>query len=105
MNNGTKPITSLAERRNQKLEAELAKLSKEDRTRFETLKVASDLCRTTAHEMLDTQLDQILPELLAHIDAGGTFAVLVVNPAQMPIMPEPAPPPKIVDLDGKIASP
>jgi hypothetical protein len=103
MNNGAEPITSLAERRKAKLDAELAKLSKEDRTRFETLKTASDLLRKTAHEMLDSQLDQIMPELMSHIDMGGTFAVLVVDPQKMPIMPEPAPPLKIVDLDGKLA--
>jgi hypothetical protein len=70
------------------LDAHLATLSPEDRTRYETLRVASDKCRETAHWMLDEQLNGIMPELLTHIDAGGTFAVLVVDPQQMPVMPE-----------------
>jgi hypothetical protein len=76
----------------------LAHLSPEDRTRYELLKVGADKTRIIAHQMLDSQLDTILPELLTHIDAGGTFAVLVVNPEQMPVMPEES---KLVGLNGK----
>lgn len=78
----------LTARRQQQLDAELAALPPEERTRFETLKIAADKTRQVAHGMLDAQLDVILPELLTHIDAGGMFGVLVVNPEQMPVMPE-----------------
>lgn len=89
---------SLTERRQKALEAELGKLSPEDRTRFETLKIASDKTREAAHWMLDEQLDRIMPELLAAIDLGRTFAVLVVDPEHMPIMPSQGP--KLVSPNG-----
>jgi len=81
-------VPDFAERRKQQLDAELAALPPEERQRFETLKLAADKTRQVAHGMLDAQLDVILPELLTHIDGGGTFGVLVVNPEQMPVMPE-----------------
>lgn len=65
----------------------LAHLSPDERQRFEMIKLASDKCRETAHWMLDEQLDKIMPDLLTHIDGGGTFGVFVVDPQQMPIMP------------------
>jgi hypothetical protein len=74
--------------RNTPVTKALALLSPEDRTRFETLKIAADNTRSIAHAMLDAQLDTIMPELLAAIDLGKTFAVLVVDPEQMPVMPE-----------------
>jgi len=78
---------SLRRKQDPKLAAALEAMSPEDRTRFETIKVAADKTREIAHGMLDTQLDRILPELLTHIDAGGSFAVFVVDPTQLPIMP------------------
>jgi hypothetical protein len=89
----------LTARRKAQLDAELAKLPPEDRTRFETLKVAADKTREAAHFMLDGQLDRIMPELLTHIDGGGTFGVFVVDPSQMPVMP--AAGPKLVGSNGK----
>lgn len=95
-------VRRLADKRQEKLDAELAKLSKEERTRYETLKIASDKTRELAHWLLDEQLNEIMPALLAAIDAGRTFGVLVVDPEAMPIMP--AEGPKLVDPNGKRVS-
>jgi len=62
-----------------------------------TLIVAASKARQAAHAMLDTQLDAIMPELLAAIDAGRSFAVLVVDPERMPVIPEPS---KLLDAAG-----
>lgn len=89
---------SLDERRRRAEQSALAKLSREDRTRYETLHVAATLARQEAHRQLDQQLDLIMPELLAAIDAGRTFTVLVIDPEALPVIPDPAP--KIVVVDG-----
>jgi len=62
-----------------------------------TIIVAAAKARQAAHAMLDTQLDAIMPELLAAIDAGRSFAVLVVDPERMPVIPEPS---KLLDAAG-----
>jgi hypothetical protein len=91
--------SDFAARRKSQIETALAKMKPEDRGRFETLKIASDKTRDTAHWMLDEQLDHIMPELLTHIDGGGSFGVFVVDPEQMPIMPQQGP--KLVGSNGK----
>ncbi len=64
-------------------------LPPEDAERARAIKIAADHTRQVAHAMLDSQLDTIMPELLTAIDAGGTFAVLVVDPQRMPVIPDP----------------
>lgn len=66
------------------------------------LGIAAGKTRAIAHQMLDQQLDAIMPELLTAIDQGHTFAVLVVDPEQMPVMPEPS---KLVDENGLAMKP
>jgi len=57
----------------------------EQRLRAMAILEAGARLSQTLHAMLDSQLESIMPELLAHLDAGGTSpAVLVVNPDQMP---------------------
>ena len=86
-----------ARRRLAKAHPHLDLLSPQDRARFEVLGVAAAKTRAVAHQMLDQQLDAVMPELLTAIDQGHTFAVLVVDPEQMPVMPEPS---KLVDENG-----
>lgn len=77
-------------------------LPPEDAERARAIKIAADNTRKVAHAMLDSQLDTIMPELLTAIDAGGTFAVLVVDPQRMPVIPEPS---HLVDPTGKPLTP